>query len=93
MPHCSDVATVLITVGDVLQVVGNTAKILIPVLLVGAVIVGVFAAKTYNEGAECVFVPAQIHDVSSEFQLIQCYKLLRPCCTSWIDLCMVVDAS
>jgi hypothetical protein len=34
--------------------VGNISKVLIPVLLVGAGVVGVFAAKTYNEGAECV---------------------------------------
>jgi hypothetical protein len=39
-----------------LQVVGNIVKVLIPVLLVGAGAVGVFAAKTYNEGAECVSV-------------------------------------
>ena len=43
-----------------LQVVGNIAKVLIPVLLVGAGVVGVFAAKTYNEGAECAPTPSHL---------------------------------
>lgn len=56
--------------GEQWEVVGNIAKVLIPVLLVGAGVVGVFAAKTYNEGADSYLVspapdrPAQI--VSAE---------------------------
>ena len=48
--------------GDQWEWVGSVASIAVPVLIAAAVGVGLFAAKTYDTGADAVLLPATGED-------------------------------
>ena len=48
--------------GDQWNWLGSASSIIVPVLIVAAIAVGVFAAKTYDTGADSVLQPAQGED-------------------------------
>lgn len=48
--------------GDQWQWLGSVTSIAVPILIAGAVAVGIFAAKTYDTGADAVLLPASGED-------------------------------